>query len=95
MSDEATQHELGVLGGTIKGLSENIDRWRKEDIVTKKEISDKLNGLPASCMTGQHLETRVGKLEGQPERLVGIGAAVMSFLFFLGSMVVWFFKAVK
>lgn len=78
MTDESIQHELGMLNGTLKSLSDSINIWRDEQRETTNKLFQKIDNLPETCVTGKHLEKRVTELEKRPERVVGFVATVIA-----------------
>ena len=87
MTDDSIQHELGVLSGTIAGLSDNISKQNK----TIEKIFDKIDELPGICPTGRQNAKDIADLQKRPSQIVAMCAAAASVMSMIGSTIwgVW------
>ena len=89
MSDDNLQRTIGALEAGVKEIANQQALGRKEQREDMNKIFKRLDEFPATCPTGSHLKEAVAELQKRPERLVGIGAALVAIFGAIGSLVLW------
>ena len=90
MSDENLQRTIGRLETSITGLTEQQALGRKEQREDMHQIYDRLNSISTlGCAVGKTNTEAITELQKRPERLVGIGAALVAIFGAIGSLVLW------
>lgn len=96
MTDDVIQRVLGQLEAGIQNLTINQQRFREEQRADNKQLFDKINDLAINgCAIGKKHSIDIDELKRRPERVIGIGAAVVSILAFLGSIALWVAERIR
>lgn len=90
MTDDAIYHVLGKLEAGIESLSEQQKQFRVEQRTDNKLIFERLDNISANgCSLGKRNAEAIKELQSRPERIVGIGAAIVAILSAIGSVFLW------
>lgn len=89
MTDDISR-VLGQLEAKIDNLSEQQRSFRVEQRTDNKLIFERLDSISSEgCARGKRNSEAIRELQSRPERLVGIGAAIVAILAAVGSWFVW------
>jgi len=90
MSDDNLQRTIGSLETSVNELAKQQALARKEQREDMGKIYDRLNEISVSgCAVGTKNCKAIEELQKRPERLVGIGAALVATLSAIGSLFLW------
>ena len=90
MSDDNLQRTIGGLETSVKELANQQGLARKEQREDMRRIYERLETISSSgCAVGKKNMEAISELQKRPERLVGIGAAIVAILSALGSAFLW------
>jgi len=90
MTDENLQRTIGGLEASVKELANQQSLARKEQREDMGKIYERLNTISLSgCAVGKTNTEAITELNKRPERLVGIGAALVAIFGAIGSLVLW------
>lgn len=89
MTDETIQRVLGQLETGMANLAKQHETFRIEHREDLGKIFRRLDEFPLMCPTGKHCAEAIHELQKRPERLVGIGAAIIAILSAIGSAFLW------
>ncbi len=92
MGEDDIQRALGKFEAGIENIAEQQRQFRAEQRADNKLIFERLDNISANgCSMGKRNADAIKELQGRPERVVGIGAAIASILGAIGS-VFWAMK---
>ena len=87
---------LGQLETGITNLAKQQEVYRAEQRADNKLLFDGLNNIAANgCATGKRNAEAIEELKQRPEKLIGIGGALVSMLTLVGNLAIWFWVKVK
>jgi hypothetical protein len=90
MTDDAIQRVLGKLEAGIENLNAQQKQFREEQRADNRLLFARLDSVSANgCALGHRNMESIKELQRRPERIVGIGAAIVAILSAVGSLFLW------